>query len=316
MKSTKLVLRLLTVFLFVTFSANANAQFFKKLGKKIEQGIEKLGMSSNSRESSFSYNPYSSNNSQNNEANVQNKSSSAGDRKTQIAHDALDRWKNNAKKASDLNSDKVPEVSTSNSIPNSKDQMQEARWKVFNLAKKNVVGQFNTCSRVRNLYVIFNSDSTVNSYWIEPTQIIDIWGGNGGNSRGDAMFQISASSYETLKEISLKYKEWIKVAEDNKVGNFEKAIPIDLSFGFLFFVRDKLIKCDKCASKEFIFIRNGNNHGSLFISQDWSDRGVDETANLRLMFLTPEEFDKFVELFNPSKLQEYLNFQKSGGLFH
>lgn len=320
---TRLSFRIGLMLTFLSVTTNANAQFFKKLGKAIQKAantIEQVTQPSNettTRTMKIYKQPDS----------TQTTDTLDGTSKKGIAEGALNRWNNAAQIAAQKNSQTNNTKSTSTNKPGGKllpgqrialaVQQQTEYEKQFyindTIYKKELLGEYKAFDKMKKIYALTEANSTkAHAFLIEPVVFIDFWGGN------NALIKIENTStlYSDLQKLLTKYKEWAKTAETNNVGDFSKEIDIPLPIEAITFYRGKDIHAGKWNNKKFTFFYKSASHSiAIGCNDEW--KGLNDDTNIiKLGFKNDKEFNDFIKFFNPKDLKKLIDFQKQGGLFH
>ena len=308
---------------FISVTTNANAQFFKKLGKAIQKAantIEQVTQPS-SETTTRTMKIYKQPDS------AQTTDSLDGSSKKNIAEGALNRWNNAAQIAAQKNSQPNNTKSTNTNKQGGKllpgqrialaVQQQAEYEKQFyindTIYKKELLGEYNTFDKMKKIYALTEANSTkAHAFLIEPVVFIDFWGGN------NALIKIenTATFYTDLQKLLAKYKEWAKTAEANNVGDFSKEIDIPLPIEAITFYRGRDIYAGKWNNKKFTFFYKSSSHSiAIGCNDEWKGLN-DDTSIIQLAFKNDKEFSDFIKFFNPKDLKKLIDFQKQGGLFH
>lgn len=310
--------RLGLILAFLSGTTNANAQFFKKLGKAIQKAantIEEITQPTNeptTRTMKIYKQPDS----------IQADSTS---NKKEITEGALNRWNNAAQTASQINSKSGNTITSSSKLggkllPGQRIALavqQRAEYeKQFyindTIYKKEQLGEYKTFEQMKKIYALTDNSKQAYAFLVEPIRIFAPWGGK------DGLVKIANSPtlYTTLQKLLAKYKEWQKTAISNNVGAFEKEIDIEIPIETMTFYRGKEIHAGKWDNKKFTFIyKNAPKPPVLTCTGTWKGMN-DDTAQLTIAFKNEQELCDFIAFFNPKELKKMIDFQKQGGLFH
>lgn len=174
------------------------------------------------------------------------------------------------------------------------------------------IGSFKTAGRKHKVYAEMSSDtSKVYSYSIEMeyASIMKL-------NNPMAHLAYTDSLYFILQRIGNKYKEWTNVAKDNKVDKIKKEMPIPFPIKMITqenknFRTGKInIIESKPTSNTFTFnLYNPEKNPSLFYKAKYTSKGRFGGVNYEmvLLFLSLDEYNTFLKLFNTSTLKERIN---------
>lgn len=171
------------------------------------------------------------------------------------------------------------------------------------------IGLFKTAGREHKVYAEISPDtSKVYSYSIEMeyTSTMKL-------SNPMAHLAYTDSLYSILQRIGIKYKEWTDVAKDNKVDKIRKEVPISFPVKMITqenksfrSSRVNLIENEPTSNTFTFNLYNQEKDPSLFYTAKYTSKTRFSTVNYEmvLIFLSVDEYNTFLELFNPSTLKE------------
>lgn len=320
---TRYTLRTCLVLLFLCGTTNANAQFFKKLGKAIQKAANTINditqpqNESTTRTMKVYKQPSTS------------QDSSAYKSKAKIAEESLGRWNNAAQTAAQKNSSPSTNKTTTNNtsklggkmLPGQKialavQQLREYEKQFYindTIYKKELLGEYKAFTEMKKIYALVDKNTgKPQAFLVEPAYLTDYWGGK------NPLVKIANTStlYPSLQKLVSKYKEWQKTADSNNVGTFEKEIDIEIPIETLTFYRGNEIHAGKWNNKKFIFFRKYTDKPAyLKCIGEW--KGLNSDCNtMGICFKNEQEITDFIEFFNPTKFKRLIEIQKQGGLFH
>lgn len=316
-------IRISLIVFFLCGTTNANAQFFKKLGKAIQKAANTINDITQPQDESTTrtmkvYKQPSS-----------SQDSSAYKGKKEIAEESLGRWNNAAQAAAQKNSSPSTTKSTTNNtsklggkmLPGQRialavQQLAEYEKQFYindTIYQKELLGEYKAFNEMKKIYALVDKKtSKPQAFLVEPAYLQDYWGGK------NPLVKISNTStlYSSLQKLVAKYKEWQKTADSNHVGTFEKEIDIEIPIETFTFYRGNDIHAGEWKNKKFIFFRKYTDKPAfLKCIGEW--KGLNSDSNtMGICFKNEQEITDFIEFFNPTKFKKLIEIQKQGGLFH
>ena len=115
----------------------------------------------------------------------------------------------------------------------------------------------------------------------------------------------AAKFHTSLYEAKAKFKEWVKVAEDNNVGEFEKELPVKFPNVTYVWGHGELFFCDAPFRLSYHRTKDGLNYAVLSMRVvSNTNRFVDE--NFIVMFLGDQELDTLLDVFSSKNIEKVL----------
>lgn len=115
----------------------------------------------------------------------------------------------------------------------------------------------------------------------------------------------AAKFHTALYEAKAKFNEWVKVANDNNVGEFEKDMPVKFPNVTYVWGHGDLFFCDAPFKLSFHRTKDGLNYAVLSIRVVANtNRFVDE--NFIVMFYNDKELDSLLNVFSSKNIEKVL----------
>lgn len=115
----------------------------------------------------------------------------------------------------------------------------------------------------------------------------------------------AAKFHTALFEAKVKFKEWVQVAEDNNVGEFEKEMPVKFPNVTYVWGHGDMFFCDAPLKLTFHRTNEGMNYAAIVTRVvAATNRFVDE--NFIVMFLGEEELNSLLDVFSSKNIEKVL----------